>query len=57
MTPLQSNILKLIAGAACFGLLGWMDWAGIKDPDLKLLVYQALTTVGILHVVNGSSSK
>ncbi len=57
MTPLQSNVLKLVAALAGFGLLAWMDWAGIKDPDLKILIYQALTAVGVLHVVNGSSSK
>ncbi len=56
MTPLQSNVLKLIAGCAGFGLLAWMDYAGIKDPDLRMLVIQAMTTVGIVHVL-GSSSK
>lgn len=57
MTPLQSNVLKLVAALAGFGLLAWMDYAGVSDPDLKLLVYQALTGLGIIHVVNGSSSK
>lgn len=56
MTPFQANLIKLLAAGGCFGLLAWMDWAGIKDPDLKILVYQALTTLGIVHIV-GSSSK
>ena len=57
MTPLQSNVLKLVAALSGFGLLAWMDWAGVSDPDLKLLIYQALTGLGIIHVVNGSSPK
>ncbi len=56
MTPFQSNALKLLGACAGFGLLAWMDYAGIKDPDLKLLIYQALTGLGIVHIV-GSSSK
>lgn len=56
MTPLQSNVLKLVAALAGFGLLAWMDYAGISDPGLKLLIYQALTGLGIVHIV-GSSPK